>query len=136
MQTFYGADIRLLYESNKLPTFRCKNDSDLYTTSGSSEGNGALTYSIGLISIDEVWFAGSTWDTANQSYYLYTGQDYWTISPSSFPDAVVYQVYTTGRLNTSVVHGSWGIRPVINLRADVTITGSGTTTDPYKVEGA
>ena len=119
-----------------MPTFRCKNDSDLYTTNGSSEGNGALTYPIGLISMDEVWFAGSTWDTANPSYYLYTGQYYWTISPSSFPDAVVYQVYTTGRLNTSVVHGSWGIRPVINLKADVTITGSGTTTDPYTVEGA
>ena len=26
-----------------------------------------------------------------------------------------------------------GIRPVINLRADITLTGSGTTTKPYIV---
>ena len=34
---------------------------------------------------------------------------------------------------------SWsdpGVRPVINLRVDVELTGSGTTTDPFKIVGA
>ena len=29
-----------------------------------------------------------------------------------------------------------GVRPVINLKSDVQLTGSGTTTDPFKVVGA
>ena len=41
-----------------------------------------------------------------------------------------------GLLNDTGVFGPWDIRPVINLKSNVTITGSGTTTDPYKVEGA
>ena len=50
--TYYGAYIRLI--TNKAPSFECASDSDLYTTSGSEEGNGALTYPIGLITADEV----------------------------------------------------------------------------------
>ena len=34
------------------------------------------------------------------------------------------------------VHGTTGVRPVINLRADVEITGEGTSTNPFKVVGA
>ena len=30
----------------------------------------------------------------------------------------------------------YNIRPVINLSADVTLTGTGTMSDPYVVEGA
>ena len=29
-----------------------------------------------------------------------------------------------------------GVRPVINIKADTQITGSGTSTDPFKVVGA
>ena len=28
---------------------------------------------------------------------------------------------------------TYGVRPVINIRSDVAITGTGTTTDPYKI---
>ena len=50
--TYYGGYIRLI--TNKQPTFECENDSDLYTTSGSSDGNKALQYPIGLITADEI----------------------------------------------------------------------------------
>ena len=50
--TYYGAYIRL--STNKVPTFECANDSDLYTTSESTNGNKALTYPIGLITADEI----------------------------------------------------------------------------------
>ena len=142
MTTYYGAYIRFM-NSNKQPTFGCQNSSDLYTTSGSGERNGALQYPIGLISADEVAYAGSVWNTNNQGYYLYTNQEYWTMSPFWFDDAngwaYMFLVYSDGSLNSDWddhVSNMWGIRPVINLKADVTITGSGTTTDPYRVEGA
>ena len=53
--TYYGGYIRLI--TNKQPTFECP-DGDLYTTKGSEDGNKALTYPIGLITADEVAYAG------------------------------------------------------------------------------
>ena len=134
--TWYGAYIRLY--STGTPTFECENDGDLYTTTGSSDGNRALAYPIGLISMDEVWYAGG-YTTTNQSYYLYTGQDYWTMSPYIFSSngiAGVFYVNSYGYLgNTYVnVYAARGVRPVINLRADVTISGGdGTSSNPYTI---
>ena len=130
--TYYGALIRLI--PNKAPTFECKNDSDLYTTSGSEDGNGALTYPIGLISADEAAYAGGVYGTANQSYYLYTNSSYWTMSPHFFYNgsARVMDVGSDGFLGNGNADAMNGVRPVINLKANVTISsGTGTSTDPY-----
>ena len=133
--TYYGAYNRL--NTNKAPTFECASDSDLYTTSGSSDGNKALTYPIGLISADEVAYAGGVWATNNTSYYLYTGQNYWTMSPRNFNggNARVFYVDSTGSLNgNGNVTNAYGVRPVVNLKADVQIsTGSGTSSNPYVI---
>ena len=130
--TYYGAYIRL-YGNNKAPTFECQNDSDLYTTSGSEDGNKALTYPIGLISLDEAWYAGG-YTSNNTSYYLYTGQYYWTMSPYNFPYANVFFVYLGGSLSNDSVHNAWGVRPVINLKANVTISaGNGSAGNPFIV---
>ena len=131
--TNYAAYNRLY--TNKVPILTCANDSDLYTTSGSTNGNKALTYPIGLISADEVAMAGGVYGYANGSYYLYTGQTYWTMSPSSYGDnyAYVFFIYSDGVLSWSNVNSLYGVRPVINLKADTALSGSGTATDPYKV---
>ena len=134
--TYYGAYIRLI--TNKAPTFKCQNDSDLYTTSGSDQGNGSLTYPIGLITADEVVYAGSGYGNsfANSSYYLYTNSGYWTISPARHNnDSWVFYVYSNGQLTGTSVNNARGVRPVINLKADVQLTGIGTTDAPYRVEG-
>ena len=138
--TYYAAYTRL--QTNKNPSFKCTSESDLYTTNESTNGNKALQYPIGLISADEAAYAGGVASTNNTSYYLYAGQNYWTMSPCSFmhnsvPGVFVmevnYGINPTWSVDTV---SSGGIRPVINLKGDLTITGSGTTTDPYKVEGA
>ena len=134
-ETYYGAYNRL--NANKAPTFECENDSDLYTTSGSSDGNKALQYPIGLISMDEVWYAGG-YQANNTSYYLYTGQYYWTMSPNRFSSsgyAWVFLVDSDGNLSNNRVIREYGVRPAINLRADVTISsGGGTSSNPYVIE--
>ena len=134
-ETYYGGYIRLA--TNKQPTFDC-SDGDLYTTKGSEDGNKALTYPIGLISADEVAYAGGVYGTNNQSYYLYTGQHYWTMSPSSFSGggAFVFIVYSYGSLgnNYCVNWTEPGVRPVINLKSSVQITGGdGTSSNPYTI---
>ena len=132
--TFYAAYER---RKNGTPSFECQNSTDLYTTSGNSTGNKVLQYPIGLISMDEVWYAGGL-ELNNISYYLYTGQNYWTMSPYYFNSqsiAYVFVVDSYGFLDGAArVDYAWGVRPVINLKADVQITGgSGTADDPYVV---
>ena len=135
-QTYYGAYIRLI--TNKVPTFECP-DEDLYTTNKSGYGNRSLTYPIGLINVDEVAYAGGTYDTVNQSYYLYTGQEYWTISPSVFynsnSSAFVFYIDVYGQSQNYFgdANITYGVRPVINLKGSLTLSGSGTSTDPYVV---
>ena len=134
-RTAYAAYNRLY--TNKQPTFECQNESDLYTTSGSEDGNKALTYPIGLITADEVAYAGGVWNTTNQSYYLYTNQWYWTMSPSYVNGsglAIVFAVDSNGGLGYWNVDLAYGVRPVINLKADVTISsGNGTSSNPYVI---
>ena len=152
--TDYAAYNRLVNSKN--PTFKCSDiDNDLYTTPGSSKGNGALIVNnsndenyrdetptpIGLITADEVAFAGGVVGSSksNSSYYLYNNARYWTMSPYNFYDgyaAYVFVVYDFGGLGDWNVDSTLGVRPVINIRADVSITGSGTVSDPFKVVGA
>ena len=119
------------------PSLTCQTE-DIYTTSGSSTGNKALTQPIGLISADEAMFAGIPWSGSNQNNYLYTGQYYWTMSPYwyGYGGAFVFNVWSDGGPDDYSVNTAYGVRPVINIKADVSLTGSGTTTDPFKVVGA
>lgn len=50
-------------------------------------------------------------------------------------NANVFNVNSSGNLNYGNVYwaGS-GVRPVINIASNVTITGSGTISDPYVVQ--
>ena len=135
-RTYYGARYRLY--TNKTPTFECPDeDNDLYTVASASKGNNALDYPIGLIIADEVAYAGGVYGSSNSSYYLYTNQYYWTMSPSYYNSwADAFYVTSTGNLNSNGVHGAYGVRPVINLSPDVTIMGEGTVNSPYQVVGA
>ena len=68
--TYYGADYRLF--TNKNPSYDCPDEeNDLYTVAGSGIGNEALTYPVGLITADEVLYAGGVWNISNNNYYLY-----------------------------------------------------------------
>ena len=123
--------------SNSSPSLSC-NTNDIYTTSGSSTGNKSLTYPIGLISADEAMLAGiPSWiSSGNTNNYLYTGQYYWTMSPSDFNSSyanVFFVTYVGYLYNYDVTWTDSGVRPVINLKSATAITGSGSKTDPFKV---
>ena len=88
--------------------------------------------------MDEIAFAGGFGGTANSNYYLYTNQAYWTMTPYHFNGSVarMFFVSSSGYFSNTLVYSTYGVRPVINLRHDVTISGTGTSTDPYQVVGA
>ena len=127
---YYGGFGRTYGNNNSWkPSLKCANVLDKYTVA-----NGTLSYPVGLITGDEVVLAGGN-GNSNTSYYLYTGQDYWTGSPffysaNSIP-TVIY-LNSNGEID-GTVWGGFGVRPVINLSKDAILFGDGTWNNPYTV---
>ncbi len=124
----YAAYVRLYNKGSESASLQC-SDVDIL-----SQDNGRLPNPIGLVTADEAALAGVTWNNQKESY-LNTGQDYWTMSPYRFgsSNARVFIVNVNGNLGNSSVYGAWGVRPVINLKSAIAISGSGTTSDPFVV---
>ena len=136
---YYGAYIRLVSDPN--PTLVCPLDGDKFTVS-TTNGNGVLTYPVGLITIDEIAMAGAIYGDSsyvNKSFYLYNNVTYWTMSPnyyfysSSRGDARVFALGNTGAIFNPVVTVSNGVRPVISLSKLVKLTGDGKYNNIYTV---
>ncbi len=139
--TSYGAYIRA-FKTHK-PIFKCPQQNDLFTITNDDEnGNQALENPVGLITADEVMYAGAYELTSNTGYYLYTNNKYWTISPYSFDVsssqyAQIFFVYDLGAISYDSVNTTGiGIRPVINLKAETPFKagGDGTANNPFEVE--
>ena len=109
------------------PDFKC-----------SSDGNrkGLVNGSVGLLTYDEVVYAGGYRGQSNNSYYLYDNTHFWTMSPAGFApgSSYVWSVHTSGSINDYAVYNAFAVRPVIILAADVLATGSGTSSDPFVIE--
>lgn len=138
-KVMFGATARVstLYK----PSMACVNANDRYTVS-STNGNGVLTYPIGLLTADETALAGFAWFEDSETTYLNNGHLWWTMSPSllsanyAYMDVVysmldnVHVGYTTaGAITTG------GVRPSISLNNSTKIvSGNGTRENPYIVE--
>ncbi len=131
--------------SDPKPTLICANKNDLFTSYNSKSGNQALLYPVGLITADEIIFAGGLHfrNNTNADYlnhFLQTNLRYFTMTPGTVgygtelaPRVVDVRQYGDIVDDNSITN-TFGVRPVINLRADVTVIGSGTQDDPYVVE--
>lgn len=132
--TYYAAYYRLAI--NRTPTLRCGRKGDRFTVNDTIVGNGTLTYPVGLITADEASMAGLVIWENNTTNYLYTNQKFFTISPFyGWFSGPMYMgsVGADGTLNNDLVGNTIGIRPVISINGDVKITGTGSTSDPFKV---
>ena len=113
----------------------CSQQNDAFTVSDTTNGNGALTYPVGLLSMDEIALAGG-WNASNSVYYLYSGKVWLASSSDIFNDAgaLVRCVYSNGKADGDcIVSNAFGVRPVFNLKADTLAQGSGTASDPYRI---
>ena len=135
--TRYMTAVRLL-DRDSGPDLKCLRDNDKFTVS-SERGNGKLTKPIGLITSDEVNMAGGRANASNVLYYLYTGQNYWTMSPYLYYyNSTTYEYYVSSLgeiLGWYYINKYYGVRPVINLDTEnLEFTGTGTMQDPYVIE--
>ena len=123
--------------TRKGPSLVCTRENDQFSVSSTS-GNGDLINPIGLITADEVNMAGGRTSAQNRLYYLYSGTDYWTMSPSNLNhwfSTLGFSVTSSGVLSSNNVSYVNGVRPVINLEpSKITFTGTGTMQDPYVIE--
>ena len=108
------------------PDFKCSSDGN---------GKGVVNASVGLLTYDEVVYAGGYYAQNNNNYYLYNNTYFWTMSPAGFSGSYsyVWSVDSTGNINNYSVNVTYAVRPVIILNADTLATGSGTSSDPFVI---
>lgn len=147
MDTIYSAQNRIsnLYSS---PTYVCPRlDSNYYYDdfnnlpfnnmfSTTNIGNGKNKYPIGLITADEVVFAGIALGKENTSSYLSTGVSYMTMTPYGFSDlSSIFVVADNGSLTSGSTTSIFYYAPVITIdgNSNVLENGTGSFSNPYKV---
>ena len=170
----FSTNDRLL-KASPTPSFKCNNNTnseknlfkltnnDVQNGNGKlkgSNGIGSKEYKIGLLTADEVAFAGGMAGTTtakheNKTYYLYanTLTNWWTMSPSFFRNANydgarIIGVSSNGEICVTQTSSSYGcvaplardtagVRPSIALKSTVEISNvedaDGTATHPYKI---
>ena len=118
-----------------IASFKCKPEENRYTLSqynfGTSTSNVALTYPIGLLTKDDVVFAGGSLNNSNKKFYLNYNKNYWTMSKSLNTNELYY-VSTEGKMQSGIISNLYNIIPVITIKPSVeTDSGSGFADDPY-----
>ena len=111
-----------------------KSDWCLNTTTDSTsarqtcEGGTTFSADVGLITLDEYNLSGAS--STNSTYYLASSQIYWTLTPYS--TSIAWGVNFIGYAINNDVTITYGVRPVINVRANAVITGgNGSLSDAY-----
>ena len=149
-KNYYSTAKRLVQTSSWIkggtgPSLICPNDNNggklsKFTVSDTEYGNGALSGygKIGLLTADEVVFAGSTLYGFNLAYLsvFSSSGDWWTLSPSYYDGkSTVWSVYGDdgGLAGNSVDYYEGVIRPALSLVSTTKVTGLGTATNPYKI---
>ena len=121
-----GSENMTVY-SSYTPDFKCSSDGN---------GKGVVNASVGLLSYDEVVYAGGYYNQNNSNYYLNNPAIYWwTMSSAglSGSTSIGWYVSTTGSIDYFNVRSTLRLRPVLNLTADALATGSGTSSDPFVI---
>ena len=140
---FTYAPYERIYTNNQ-PTYNCTNMSDAFSINNTSA---KLDYPVGLMSIDELSYAGGEyWTDLTAPYVWYytnangesiTGYlQFWALSPGYWlsSGSVVWGVGDPGYLYYYVVGNSFAVRPQVSLLScNLTSRGDGSPENPYVV---
>ena len=129
--TYYGATQRLVGTSGSAggtgPSLKCNGELS------------KINSKVGLITADELAYAGYAWNISNTTTYLQenaTDTSWWSLSPYGFDvgSAGVWGVNgSAGYFDNYNVRGTYGVRPSISLKSTTNVTGDGTSEKPYIV---
>ena len=135
-------DINLSYEENNIE-YLTPYSRNFVDNSPTLVCSGQITKTnVGLISVDEVTFAGAYQDKINNNYFLYNStveSGIWTMSGSKIVknnnsvSGIV--LMSNGSLNYDrKISMEFNVRPVINIDKNTIVTGDGTKNDPYIIK--
>ena len=127
--TYYGATQRLVGTSGSAggtgPSLKCNGELS------------KINSKVGLITADELAFAGYAYNISNTTTYLQenaTDTYWWSLSPYTFDggNAGVWSVRGSGGgFDGNYVGYTRGVRPSISLKSTTNVTGEGTSSTPY-----
>ena len=128
--TYYGATQRLVGTSGSAggtgPSLKCNGELS------------KINSKVGLITADELAFAGYAYGLENSTTYLQenaTDTYWWSLSPSDFfsrGGAYVWNVLgSSGYFDGNYVNRTIGVRPSISLKSTTNVTGNGTSDSPF-----
>ena len=129
--TYYGATQRLTSKSNSAggtgPSLKCNGELS------------KITSKVGLITADELAFAGYARGLSNTTTYLQenaTDTYWWSLSPGGFGggNASVWFVHGDGGFGSGIVNSPGAVRLSISLKSTTNVTGNGTSENPYIVK--
>ena len=136
----YGGDTSVYANHSMI----CPNDNNggklsKFTVGDTINGNGNLTYKVGLLTADEAAFAGFVNGKSNYSTYLQENTDnqgWQTLTSCYFDGEYAMNFYVgVGSLSYTTVTSYLALRPAISLISATTISGgSGTSEDPYVIK--
>ena len=144
--TFYYAAYTRLYSNNQ-PTYDCADSHDAFSGNNT---DAKLTYPIGLMTADEITYAGGyrytdlsypyAWYYLNSVGESIIGTTYWWILSPYYWNGNYARSFiaigsdTPGRLGTYSVDYEFAVRPVISINGYVLYyRGDGSATNPYEV---
>ena len=130
--TYYGATQRLVSSSNSAggtgPSLKCNGELS------------KINSKVGLITADELAFAGYAYSQYNTTTYLQenaTNDYWWSLSPGYFDGSfasVWYAYGSNGGFYYFSVGGTYGVRPSISLKPSTNVAGNGTSENPFVVD--
>ena len=125
--SWISGNANMILYSSYTPDFKCATDGN---------GKGIVNANIGLLTYDEVVYAGGYCNQINSNYYLYNSTYFLTISPAGFDGsyARVWDMFA-GPLSGPYVSSVRCLRPVLILNADTKISsGDGTKENPFTIQ--
>ena len=109
-----------------MPSFECKNDVN---------NKGLVNSNIGLITTDEIIYAGGHFKETKNNYYLYNRIYTWTMSPAkNSGNHYLWAIDPSGVVYIESIGNTLIFRPVINLKSDTQASGTGASSDPFVVQ--
>ena len=94
---------------------------------------------VGLLNSYEYYLSYKNASSQSYSYgYLNIGYYWWLLNPykadPNIPYYVIWDVYSSGRVGYNNPSDNYGVRPSVNLKSNIVITGgSGTKNNPYTI---
>ena len=130
--TYYGATQRLVSTSDSAggtgPSLKCNGELS------------EITSKVGLITADELAFAGYAYGKNNTTTYLQenaTSDYWWSLSPVVFDGGYAFVLDVSGgegSFGIGFVFAAGVVRTSISLRSTTNVTGDGTSENPFIVE--